>query len=356
MRPTAAGGFQKTMSCDCRNQIIASSVLHCRMMKLLAVATLVAMCGASRGELLNARMYSEMCDASAAVALDDKHFAVADDEGNTLRIYKRGEEAPVREYDVGKFLGNKKRTESDLEGAARVGDRIYWISSHGRNREGQVEEHRHRFFATQIEGKKGLKLEPIGGAYTNLLEDLLADERLKGFGLERASLLAPKHQGGLNIESMCARADGSLLIGFRTPVPQGKGLIVPLLNPDKVIEGGERAKFGEMIALDLGGFGIRDMAQDDHGFLILASAVHGPHIFRLYYWDGKNEKPEVVSREGFEGWNPEALFRFPDDPAGLFQVLSDDGRHMGGGRPCKDFPKEMRRFRAGELKIELPKR
>src|SRR3954471_14224711 len=154
------------------------------MKAIFAAALLIGSCSVVRADLQNVRTYGEMCDASAAVALDDKHFAVADDEGNTLRVYKRGEEAPVREYDVGKFLGNKKRTESDLEGAARVGDRIYWISSHGRNREGQVEEHRHRFFATQIEGKKGLKLEPIGEAYTGLLDDLLADERLKGFGLQ----------------------------------------------------------------------------------------------------------------------------------------------------------------------------
>jgi hypothetical protein len=325
------------------------------MKTILAVAAALATCCASRGELQNARTYGAMCDASAAVALDADHFAVADDEGNILRVYKRGEDAPTREFDVAKFLGNSKRTESDLEGAARVGDRVYWISSHGRGREGQIEPHRQRLFATQIEGKKGRKLDPIGKPYTGLLNDLFADPRFKSFGLEQSSLLSPKRQGGLNIEGMCARPDGTLLIAFRTPVPNGKALIVPLLNPDKVIRG-ERGKFGDMIALDLGGFGIRDLAPDENGFLLLASAVRGPHTFRLYYWDGKDGKPEVVSGESFEGWNPEALFRFPNDPPGVFQVLSDDGRHMGGGRPCKDFPKEQRRFRAAELRVELPKR
>jgi hypothetical protein len=332
----------------------AVSVLYSRMIKILTCALMIAACCVSRGELQKVRTYGEMCDASAAVALDADHFAVADDEGNTLRVYKRGEDAPVREYDVGKFLGNSKRTESDLEGAARVGDRIYWISSHGRGREGQVEPHRQRLFATQIEGKKGRKLDPIGKPYTNLLKDLFADPRFKRFGLEEASLLAPKHQGGLNIEGMSARADGALLIAFRTPVPNGKALIVSLLNPDKVIHG-EHAKFGEMIALDLGGFGIRDLAPDDNGYLIIASSIHGARTFRLYYWDGKGGKPQVISGESFEGLNPEAIFRFPNDPPGVFQILSDDGRHMGGGRPCKDFPKEQRRFRAGELHVELPK-
>jgi len=307
------------------------------------------------GELKNPQIYSEMCDASAAVALDQNHFAVADDEGNTLRVYKRNEADPKREYEVHKFLGNSKKTESDLEGAARIGDRIYWISSHGRNKEGEEAPHRQRFFATDIEGKKGLKLEPIGQPYTNLLEELFEDARFKQFGLERASLRAPKHKGGLNIEGMCAGPNGSVLIGFRTPVPRGKGLVVPLLNPDKVIHG-EPAKFGEMITLDLSGFGIRDLAPAGDGFLIIASATHGPKSFRLYWWDGKDGKPQMIPDETFDGLNPEAIFRFPDDPPGVFQILSDDGKFMGAGRECKDFPKEQRHFRAGELHVELPGR
>jgi hypothetical protein len=316
------------------------------------VATLFA--SVVRGDLHNPQMYSEMCDASAAVALDETHFAVADDEGNTLRVYKKDDPKPKGEYEVHKFLGNARRAESDLEGAARIGNRVYWISSHGRNREGEEAPQRQRFFATDIEGKKGRKLEPVGKAYGGLLEDLIENQSFKRFGLEGASLRSPKHKGGLNIEGMCAGPNGSLLIAFRTPVPHGKALIAPLLNPEKVIEG-DHAKFGEMITVDLGGFGIRDLTPAGDGFLLIASAVHGPKIFRLYWWDGKDGKPQEIPGESFEGLNPEAIFRFPDDPLGVFQILSDDGKLIGGGRPCKDFPKEQRHFRAGELHIELPK-
>jgi hypothetical protein len=326
------------------------------MTKYFGVALMIAACVAGQAELRNPRTYGEMCDASAAVALDENHFAVADDEGNTLRVYKRGEDLPTREFDIAKFLGNSKKTESDLEGAARVGNRVYWIGSHGRGRDGKEEPHRQRFFATDIKGEMGRKLEPVGKPYTTLLKDLFADPRFKNSALQKSSLLSPKHQGGLNIEGMCGRAsDGAVLIAFRTPVPDGKALILPLLNPDKVIRG-EHARFGDLITLDLGGYGIRDLAPDENGFLILASATHGPHIFKIYYWDGQSGKPQVVSDERFEGWNPEALFRFPSDPPGVFQILSDDGRHMGGGIPCKDFPKEQRRFRAGELHVDSLKR
>ena len=33
-----------------------------------------------------------------------------------------------------------------------IGNRIYWISSHGTNSEGEVQERRHRLFATEIVG------------------------------------------------------------------------------------------------------------------------------------------------------------------------------------------------------------
>lgn len=61
--------------------------------------------------------YSELCDASAAVALGADHFAVADDERNMLRIYRRGQPDPVGSLELSTFLGTKKSKESDLEGA-----------------------------------------------------------------------------------------------------------------------------------------------------------------------------------------------------------------------------------------------
>jgi serine/threonine protein phosphatase PrpC len=91
-----------------------------------------------------------MCDASAAVALDADHFVVANDERNTLRIYKRGQPDPVNSVELSTFLGTNEKKESDLEGAARIGTRVYWISSHGRNKDGELQERRRRFFATEI--------------------------------------------------------------------------------------------------------------------------------------------------------------------------------------------------------------
>ena len=40
-----------------------------------------------------------------------------------------------------------------LSGAAWLGDRIFWIGSHGRNRDGKYRASRHRFFAVRILGE-----------------------------------------------------------------------------------------------------------------------------------------------------------------------------------------------------------
>jgi hypothetical protein len=320
------------------------------MKRVFLIALLTAAgFGASRAAIRDLQSYNEICDASAAVALDDKHFVVGDDEGNTLRIYERGKPESVGAYDLSRFLIDRKRGgEFDLEGAARVGDRIYWITSHGRNRDGEFAPNRHRFFAMQILAD-GKKLEPIGKPYSNLLNDMLADKRFDRFSLLAASKVSPKSHNGLNIEGICARADGSLLIGFRNPVPNGKSLLLPLLNPAEVIEG-KTSRFGEMIELDLDDRGVRDITQDGDRFLILAGQSHHGKNSQLYSWDGKNP-PTEIRKVKFGKLNPEAFFRFPSDPSRVFQVLSDDGGENVGGMNCKDLPVSQRRFRAGEIKL-----
>ena len=95
--------------------------------------------------------YSGMCDASAAVALDKDIFIVASDEDNILRIYRRGEPAATQSIPLDAFLEvDPDHAEADLEGATRIGGTIYWISSHGQNRDGKERPNRHRLFATTL--------------------------------------------------------------------------------------------------------------------------------------------------------------------------------------------------------------
>jgi hypothetical protein len=292
--------------------------------------------------------FTGACDASAAVALDHDLFVVANDEDNTLRVYSRLRPGPpVTQVDFTAFLRpEKKAEESDLEGAAQVGDRIYWISSHGRNAKGKERETRHRFFATTATVTNGAaQLRPIGSFYANLLEDMLADSRLDTVDLKHAAELPPKSPGALNIEGLTATPEGHLLIGFRNPVPKGQALLLPLLNPAELITG-KRAKFGELIRLDLGGLGIRSIASWQGGYLIIAGSRDATGQSRLYRWT-PGQTPQALPAPEIVGLNPEAVSFYAKGEGRDLFVVSDDGTARVGNQDCKKVKDpSLRKFRA----------
>ena len=293
-------------------------------------------------------VYAGMCDASAAVALTDRLFAVASDEDSVIRVYNREQSGnPVQSIDLSALLDlDARKPESDLEAAARIGDRAYWISSHGRNRSGKLRLSRERFFATQIiTNAQGIDLKIVGRPYEDLLRDLTGDPKLARFNLAEASLHEPKARGALNIEGLSATSDGSLLIGFRNPIPGGQALLVPMLNPDEVIHG-KRAKLGEPILLDLDGLGIRDMAYSDGKYLIIGGPYDGKGQSHLYEWSGGTSAPRRFKRAHFKGLNPEAIIFYPDKGWGQVQLLSDDGKKLVNGKPCRECPPQQQCFRS----------
>ena len=294
--------------------------------------------------------YRGPCDASAAVALDADHFVVAGDEDNTLRVYRRGRSEPLREAPLAAFL-NSGDKESDLEAAAAVGTRIYWIASHGRNSKGKLRPDRQRFFATDINpGARPPGISPAGTPYRGLLEDLAAAPMLAGLRLGNAAQLAPEAPGGLNIEGLAAMPDGSLLIGFRNPVPNGRALLVPLLNPAELVTAvsGRKARFGEPILLELRGRGVRSIDRDlsGRGYWIVAGPASDGGAFTLYLWSGQTkDAPRFVDSTELVGLRPEALFELQAD-SGTLQILSDDGSVVTNGTACKDRPLAEREFRS----------
>jgi hypothetical protein len=213
--------------------------------------------------------YHGPCDASAAVALDAEHFVVGNDERNTLYTYRRGRVQAVARLDLSTFLGTHVDEESDIEAAAAVGTRIYWITSHGRDSHGRARPSRHRFFATELLPGHPPSLTPVGEPYLELLRDMQASTALKPYKLAHAARLAAEADGGFNIEGLAATIDGRLLIGLRNPLPRGRALVVPLQNPGELIEG-KRARFGTPIELDLGRRGIRSIELVGSSYLIVA--------------------------------------------------------------------------------------
>jgi hypothetical protein len=301
--------------------------------------------------------YEGLCDASAAVALDAEHFVVADDERNVLVTYRRGRAGPVAQLDLHTFLGTAADQESDLEGSARLGGRIYWIASHGRNKNGKARPERQRLFATQIQpGTQPPTLRPVGQPSARLLDDLAQAPALAPYRLRDAAQRAPEAPGGLNIEGLAATADGGLLIGLRSPRVAGralKALLVPLNNPAAVVDSGAPARFGPPIELDLGGRGVRSIERVQGRYLIVAGPVADQGSFALYSWRGDAKSPPVqLTQVDFRTLNPEALFEWPG--TGELQVLSDDGGLRSAGVACKALPRGLQGFRGMGFSAPAP--
>ncbi len=301
-------------------------------------------------------VYRGASDASAAVAVDKDIFIVADDENNFLRIYKTSQGGlPLFSYDMTEFLDiEPEHPEADVEGATMIGpgprfagtNRIYWITSHGRNKDGKMRPNRYRFFATTVKVENGnVTIIPVGKPCKTLIHSLVKAENMRHVSLDRATRfdateltkkerkkLAPKEEG-LNIEGLCASADGrTIYIGFRNPRPvdrvtsHTKALIVPLNNPKQVIEDKEAPIFGDPMSWDLSGLGIRSMEYSHFhkAYFIIAGSFDESPKFALYCWSGEKERPPVLVRElGQSNFSPEALITFKN--SNNFFVLSDDG-------------------------------
>lgn len=298
-------------------------------------------------------VFEGMCDASGAVELDATHFIVADDEDNLLRVYdaERGG-AALAAIDVSVPLGlvpkgkrDPRMPELDLEAGTRIGDRAYWLTSHGRNSKGKLRPERLRFFSTTVPGLDlvgGLEVVGSSGA---LLDALIADPRYASLGLAAAAELAPKAEGGLNLEGMTAGADGSLLLGFRNPVPEGRALLVRLEDPDAMLAGAA-PRLGPPIRLDLDGLGVRALSWWRARYLIVAGDRDTGRPSKLYTWDGVGAPSAIAVELG--DLNPEGTFSPDGDPRVL--LLSDDGTVPRDGVPCKELPDPaQRQFRGAWL-------
>lgn len=333
----------------------------------LVLCLLGTLCLSARAAGLTAATPTEYfgtCSASAGAFLDAAHFVAASDEDSVLRVYRVGASQPVATLDLSGFLAlDRQRPEADLEGAARAGDRIWWIGSHSRTAEGKRAPNRQCLFATRLApapaGPPGL--EPLGRPYRRLLDDLLAAPSLQSVPLAGAAALAPE-AGGVNIEGLAAAPDGPVWIGFRSPVPAGRALLVPLLNPEAILRG-ERAQLGEPARLDLSGLGVRDLLWAGGRCWILAGPADGGGSFRLYVWEGPGRGVRAVPWAGAlpRRFRPEALLApvperasASENPA-RFLVLSDDGGRRIDDCICQELPDPaQRRFRAMWMPGSIP--
>lgn len=275
--------------------------------------------------------YKGICEASAGAFIDRVHFVVASDETNKLQIYQRGKAEPIGAgIDMEGFTSFDK---SDLEAAAAIGDRVYWISSHSFNSQGEDKHKRKVFFATrivQVDGKP--TLESVGKLVKSLRDPLA-----KAAGVNPAEM---------NVEALAATPEGGLLIGLRAPLRNGKALVVPFKNPKAVVdEPNTPPEFGEAVPVKLVDRGFRSMETLESGkYAIIAGPVSdSAEGFALFRWSGPGTDPVKVDGADLTGIKPEAAMSVPGQ--NLLQLLSDDGDICSD----EDDPTSKRRFRSTDV-------
>jgi hypothetical protein len=296
----------------------------------------------------------DRCDASGSLAVDSQHFMVADDEQNVLSIYLAHTDGQaVRVFDINDYFIPNNGKEVDIEGSTTLGDLIFWITSHGTNRKGVARPQRQQFFATKL-SLESWELTQVGHSYTQLVADLIADERLCQYDFAAAAHIAPKQPGGLNIEALAATPHQEILIGFRNPLVAGRALALKLKNPQElVLDPHARANFGKPIELDLGGLGMRSMEYwpQLQQYLIVAGAIDGGSEFALYLWSGDRlDSPQLVDVQLPADFRPEGIVLYPEPPSAdhrrqRVQLISDDGSIMRDGQTaCKDLPNSEHKY------------
>lgn len=278
-------------------------------------------------------------EPSAVQQLPDGRFLVVEDEKKhpfslvTLSPDGSVSSTPLR---PGLFEGGDDFWKlDDLEGLAldRAGH-IYALTSHSRDGDGDEKKSRDKLVRFRLEGER--VVEPI--VTKGLKPALVAAHPV----LARAAEIRDvKNEGGLNIEALEITPDNSpaqqrLLIGFRSPLLEGRAIIASVDNPAALFEAGAPPHIAAKLeTLDLDGNGIRGMSWIPAlgGYLVISGPVARERVhFQLWFWSGQPgaparqvSAPNVPGFEHAEGVSPAVI-----DGQQRIMIVSDDGNREEG--------------------------
>jgi len=274
-------------------------------------------------------------EPSAIQQLPDGRFLVVEDEkSHPLSLVTLGADGGVDSTRLSagllQMFSNFWKLD-DLEGLAldHAGF-VYGVTSHSRDDDGDEKKSREKLVRFRVEGKRVVEPRVVDG--------------LKQALTKRHALLAAaaqardvKGSGGLNIEALEISPDQKrLLIGFRSPLRDGRALIASVENPSAMFESDDAPRIGALLEeLDLGGHGIRGLSYIPAmgAYLVIGGpASREPANFDLWCWSGEPGAPArrvtvpgLRSLEKAEGVSPAIV-------GGLERIVivSDDGNRNAG--------------------------
>jgi len=274
-------------------------------------------------------------EPSAILQLPDGRFLVVEDEkSHPLSLVTLGADGRVdtTALTAGLFqMFSDFWRLDDLEGLAldRAGF-VYAITSHSRDDDGDEKKSRERLARFRIDGTSVVDSKVVDGVKSALTarHPVLA---------AAAQIRDVKASGGLNIEALEISPDQKrLLIGFRSPLHDGRALVASVENPSEVFESDEAPRIAAVIEeLDLGGHGIRGLSYVPAlgAYLVIGGPVSRQRAkFDLWLWSGRRGAPArrvtvpgLRGLERAEGVSPAVI-------NGKEQVIivSDDGNRKAG--------------------------
>jgi hypothetical protein len=235
-------------------------------------------------------------EASGVAAVTGADGVLFVDNGRGGQVFWMGLDQNGKQVGAIKAVGLGVGVE-DLEGITTDGTYFYVVSSQSRPkaiaREGLVR------FKFDARSQSVEAVESISGLKSFLVEHVA---ELRGGGDRKGK------DGGLNIEGLAWDARrGRLLLGLRSPVVDGRALLVPLrlrdprgaFSVDNLEVEGSKA-----IRLSLGGVGVRGIEYDGRAsvFRIISGAAENQDQteFGLWEWNGDEQQPALRETNRFD--------------------------------------------------------
>ena len=274
-------------------------------------------------------------EPSAILQLPDGRFLVVEDEkSHPLSLVTLGADGSVDStaLTAGLFqMFDEFWKLDDLEGLTldKAGF-VYAITSHSRNDEGGEKKSRERLARFRVEGAR-----VVDGKVVDGLKQALTKQH--AVLAAAAQVRDVKGSGGLNIEALEMSPDQQrLLIGFRSPLRDGRALIASVVNPTAIFESDEAPHIAPVLEeLDLGGHGIRGLSYVPAlgAYLVIGGPVSRERAsFDLWRWSGEPGAPaQRVTVPGLSGFE-KAEGLCPAVMGGLDRIVivSDDGNRASG--------------------------
>ncbi|HEX2749080.1 MAG TPA: DUF3616 domain-containing protein [Verrucomicrobiales bacterium] len=294
--------------------------------------------------------------AVSVVGSPPRWLAVADNETPFIGLFALEPPATDPRAPAGRIATSPSYPVDDLEACTVFPfdangegkpEKVYHVyaASGSRSKKGKVVSARDLLFALHIDEaaitgptKNGIfppvnavkfnrtmrsQVQALGSAHADEPWGPILRDSISAPGQDAAVInlqLAGGTRDGFNVEGLTVSSDGrSLLLGLRSPLVEGKAVLVPITNPAAALglSGAvQPLALAEPSLLDLGGLGFRSIEWDAQHrvYLISAGSPDDGGVFRFYTWTGNAaDAPVAVT-------TPSAVAAARLDPEGLTPI------------------------------------